>query len=254
MKSNLKCWCCVIAIAAGCLMVLSANSSTAAMSGGNTHHGNEPPAMKGENPHHGIAPPNSNPLGESYNEWVVLAQQWYYSSWTIDPNVPSPGRDFGHMVVPPMANLLGVTVPVTMTVDQWFFVPICFGTWANTPGDWGYDNPWSEPYGGFPTYEAWARDQLKVLVDAVHPTCTIDGKLVQNIDLYRRQTGLFDLVLPFPNAWGVPAGTYSPNFTDGWFAILRPLPLGKHTVTNATGEGQFVTYEITVIPERDEHD
>jgi hypothetical protein len=229
------------AIAIGCLLILSANYSTA--------------AMKGRNPNPGIAPPNSQPQGLSYNEWEVLALQWYFSTPTTVPN--PPGRVICHMVVPPLAWFTGVTVPVTMKADQWLLVPICFNTWANTPGDWGYDHPWSEPYTDpatniqWPTYEAWARAWMKGYMDGNHPTSTIDGKPVQNIDMYRMQTSLFELTVPADNAWGswLPAGTYGPNFGDGWFAILPPMKPGKHTVTNAIGKGQFVTYKITVTRE-----
>ena len=195
----------------------------------------------------GIAPPTSQPLGLSYNEWEVLALQWYLSTPTSVPN--PPGRVICHMVVPPPAGFTGVTIPLTLEADQWLFVPIWFTAWANTPGDWGYTNAWNDPYGGFPTYEAWARDQLKTWVDTqVPPTSTIDGKPVQHLDMYRMQTGLFELTVPADNAWGswLPAGTYGPCFGNGWFAILRPMKPGKHTVTNAVGEGQFVTYKITV--------
>jgi len=125
------------------------------------------------------------------------------------------------MVVPPSAYFTGVTVPVTMTVGQLLFVPVFFITWANTPGDWGYDHPWSDPYTDtntgkqYPTYEAWVREVVKDLTDSYHPTSTIDGKAVQNIDLYHIQTSLFDLELTDPNAWGVPAGTYIPCLADG---------------------------------------
>ena len=132
----------VVAIATGCLLVLGASSSTAALRDGN--------------PNPGIAPPNSQPLGSSYNDWVVLALQWYYSIPTTEANPPT--RVFGNMVMPPIAYFTGVTVPVTMKVGQWFLVPILMNVWANTPGDWGYDHPWTEQYGGFPTYEAWARE------------------------------------------------------------------------------------------------
>jgi hypothetical protein len=162
------------------------------------------------------------------------------------------------MVVPPPAGFVGVTVPVTMKVGQFFFVPICFNTWANTPGDWGYDHPWSDPYTDpytgikYPTYEAWAREMMKLGMDTYHPTSTIDGKPVRSIDFYRMQTGLFELWVPEDNPWDwppyydLPEGTYSPCFADGWFEILAPMTPGKHTVTNAIGEGFFVTYEITV--------
>ena len=198
-----------------------------------------------------IAPPHSEPMGTSYNDWVVLALQWYYSIPTTAP-FPAPTRVFGNMVVPPPAGFTAVTVPVTMKASQWFLVPMSFGAWANTPGDWGYTHSWSEEFTdpntgiAYPTYEAWAREVMKEFTDQWPPTSTIDGVPVKNIDFYRMQTGLFDLVLPDDNAWGVPAGTYGPCFADGWFAILPPMKKGKHTVTNAIGEGAFVTYEITV--------
>jgi hypothetical protein len=193
----------------------------------------------------GITPPNSQPLGSSYNDWVVEALQWYFSIPTTEANPPT--RVVGNLVMPPIAYFTDVTVPVTMRVGQWFLVPILMNVWANTPGDWGYDHPWSEPYAGYPTYEAWARDLMKEYNDTQHPSSTIDGKPVQNVDMYRMQTTLFDLTVPEDNAWGswLPAGTYGPCFGDGWFAILNPMTPGKHTVTQTLG-GQFVTYEITV--------
>jgi len=202
----------------------------------------------------GITPPNSQPLGSSYNDWVVEALQRHFSIPTTEANPPT--RVVGNLVMPPIAYFTDVTVPVTMRVGQWFLVPILMNVWANTPGDWGYDHPWSDPYTdpntgiAYPTYEAWAREVMQEFTDQWPPTSTIDGLPVQNIDFYRMQTGLFDLVLPDDNAWGVPAGTYSPCFADGWFAILPPMKKGKHTVTNAMpslGEGALVTYEITVV-------
>lgn len=250
------------AIAIGCLLILSATSSTAGMKCGNPNHGFGPPDRCGNpnhgftppnrcgNPNPGIAPPDSRPLGLSYNDWVIHVSEWY---WSIPTTETPPTRVFGNMVVPPLAWLTGVTIPVTMEVGQWFIVPTCFNTWLNTPGDWGYTNSWSEAFTDdtgttWPTYEAWVREVMKEILDASHPTCTIDGKPVQNIDMYRMQTGLFDITVPEDNAWGswLPAGTYGPALTDGWFEILYPMTPGKHTVTNAIGEGQFVTYEITV--------
>ena len=195
-------------------------------------------SLKGGNPNPGIAPPNSQPLGSGYNDWAIQVLQWYYSIPTTEVNPPT--RVFGNMVVPPVSVVAGVTIPVTMQLGQWFLVPILMNVWADTPGDWGYDHPWTEPYAGYLTYEAWAREMLKEYMDTFHPNSTIDGKPVQNIDLYRMQTGLFDLTVPEDNMWdsptyNLPAGTYGPCFGDGWFAILNPMTSGKHTVTTAIG-------------------
>jgi hypothetical protein len=226
----------MVAIAVGCLLVLGVSSSIA--------------SMKDGNPNPGIAPPNSQPLGLSCNDWVITAMQYNYSvpmsEW------PPATRVVGNMVMPPVAIATGVTLPVTMHVGQWFLMPLCFSCWANTPGDWGYDHPWSEPYGGYPTYEAWARELMKETMDQSRPTATIEGKPVQNIDVYCMQTTLFDLTVPednmwdFPPVYDLPAGTYGPCFGGGWWAILNPMTAGKHTITTTIGEGLFVTYEITV--------
>ncbi len=232
----------LVAIATGCLLVLSVSSSIE--------------AANNRNPNPGIARPDSQPAGASYDAWVIQALQWYFSIPTINP-FPAPTQVFGNMVVPPPAGFSGVTVPVTMKVGQWFFVPTCFNAWANTPGDWGYDHPWSDPFTdpntgiAYPTYEAWAREMMKEYIDTLHPTCTIDGVPVKNLDSYRMETSLFAITVPEDNAWDwpgvydLPAGTYAPCFGVGWFEILAPMTPGKHTVINTLGEGA-VTYEITV--------
>ncbi|MCX6921604.1 MAG: hypothetical protein NT154_00055, partial [Verrucomicrobia bacterium] len=86
-----------LAIGIGCLLVLSATSSTA--------------SPKGGNPNPVIAPPNSQPLGSSYNDWVILVSEWYWSIPTTETNPPT--RVFGNMVVPPLAGFAGETIPVT---------------------------------------------------------------------------------------------------------------------------------------------
>jgi len=234
------------AIAIGCLLVLSANYSTAA-----PHCGN---------PNPGIAPPDSRPLGLSYNRWVELADQWLYSlPVTVSP---SPTLVVGDMVVPPQGGFTGAIVPVNIEEDQWFYVPICFNTWLNTPGDPGWVSntrwshaPFTDPNTGitYPTYEAWVREVMKEYMDTLAPTSTIDGKPVRDLDMYRMQTGLFDITVPDDNPWGISAGIHGPALVDGWFAILYPMKPGKHTIVNTetftdtTGTYTYsFTYEVTV--------
>ncbi len=88
---------------------------------------------------------------------------------------------------------------------------------------------------------------MKVDGDQYEPACSIDGVPFENIDLYRMQTSLFDLVVPDGNLWGLPAGDYSPGLMDGWFAILRPMTPGSHTIVSSF-QGNTITYVITVTP------
>jgi hypothetical protein len=56
--------------------------------------------------------------------------------------------------------------------------------------------------------------------------------------------------LPDGNIFGVPADTYGPMVTDGYYLMLAPLSAGAHTIhfTASLGGGFHldVTYHLTV--------
>ena len=57
--------------------------------------------------------------------------------------------------------------------------------------------------------------------------------------------------LPEGNIFGLPAGSYGPAVTDGYWVTLPPLPPGEHTVHFSSTQGgntMDVTYHITVKP------
>jgi hypothetical protein len=59
----------------------------------------------------------------------------------------------------------------------------------------------------------------------------IDGVPVQNVRDYRASSPEpFSLTYPENSVVGVPAGTYSPNVSDGYWLMLSPLSKGKHTI------------------------
>jgi hypothetical protein len=77
---------------------------------------------------------------------------------------------------------------------------------------------------------------------------SIDGLRVCNINKYRIQFGPFDLFLPQNNIWNIRAGT-TQAVSDGFWAFLKPLNDGKHTLYFHGIEPHFeteVTYHITV--------
>ncbi len=214
-------------------------------------------ALKGGNPNPGILPPDSHPLGLSYAEWYAKSSQFTLSIPISE--LPSPVGQFGKVLFPPLA----LSAPgsnycaFTIRVGQNLFLPLYNATWVNVPGDPGYGMPWDTPFTdpdtgeAYPTYEAWVRELLKEYMDGGDVgTLNIDGKAVQNLDLYRTQSVLFDVDLPEDNAYGVPAGTYGPCVTDGWCLMLTPLAPGKHTFTAAAGDSFVFVYDITVVPLR----
>lgn len=58
---------------------------------------------------------------------------------------------------------------------------------------------------------------------------TIDGYKLENLSQYRVHSGLFDVVLPEKNIFGAPSGP-TQAVSDGWWIILKPLPLGQHRI------------------------
>jgi hypothetical protein len=87
---------------------------------------------------------------------------------------------------------------------------------------------------------------------------TLDGRDVQDINMYRLQSPLFDMTLANPNIFGAPAGP-TKAVSDGWWLILEPLPPGTHEIhfsgqsirnptTGAPPFGLDVSYHLTVNP------
>jgi hypothetical protein len=85
---------------------------------------------------------------------------------------------------------------------------------------------------------------------------TVDGVPIQNLQMYRVQTPLFNLTFPSNNAAGASAGT-TQSVADGNWVFLKPLPPGKHELHfsgasvdfTSTGTNAFATdatYHIKV--------
>ena len=224
----------------GSLLLLTLTSSMAGTGGGN--------------PNPGILPPGSNPLGAGYAEWAAKAAQYFLSIPTSE--LPSSVGQSGKVLFPPIT----LTAPgsnycaFTIGVGQSLFMPLLFSIWVNAPGDPGYGLPWDIPFTDpatgkeYPTYEAWVRELMKETMDGAVVSLDIDGKPVNDIDVYRAQSVLFDADMPTDNLFGLPAGTYGPNLTDGWYLMLTPRSPGKHTFTTSIGDSFVFVYEVTVAP------
>jgi hypothetical protein len=76
------------------------------------------------------------------------------------------------------------------------------------------------------------------------PTVTVDGKPVT---VSQAETGLLNVVLPANNVFGSSAGTQGFSFAHGWVTLLRPLPVGTHTIVITNGQS-VITTTITVRP------
>lgn len=132
---------------------------------------------------------------------------------------------------------------VTIPPGKALFFPVYNYVIVNTP-EFG-DPEWS------PQREAEARQLAAEQVEQAEVvTVEVDGRPVDDITAFRCQTDEpFMVTLPDGNVFNVPAGTYGPSISDGYYLLLRPLPPGEHTIHFVTESGdtsQDVTYHITV--------
>lgn len=92
--------------------------------------------------------------------------------------------------------------------------------------------------------------------DAFGLLVSIDGVRIKNLkDNFRVQSGAFGFTLPKDNLFiaiepgSYPAGSYFPAVGDGYYVMLKPLPVGAHKIRikgAVTGFALDITYNITV--------
>ena len=78
--------------------------------------------------------------------------------------------------------------------------------------------------------ESELRECAKSLQDQTAAVdATIDGKKIEDLQSFRVQSNLFDVVYPDDNVLGIPSGK-SQAVSDGVWVMLKPLPVGEHTI------------------------
>jgi hypothetical protein len=123
-----------------------------------------------------------------------------------------------------------------------------------------FDNPGvCDQVGKIPVADMRARNAAFVQ-GVTEKSVKVDG---QNVATPRIQSKVFAVAIPevnvfdpfcSPNPPGFPAGIYSPAVADGFYTILGPLGVGKHTVQihakNTAPDFKLeldVTYNLTVV-------
>jgi hypothetical protein len=141
----------------------------------------------------------------------------------------------------------------TIPAGEALFFPVVNYVSFNTPG---FCNQ------GGPMNAADLRAPAAQFIDGVtSKSVTVDGKAVKNV--MRIKSEVFAITVPVDNIWQgnacsgsgsiLPAGVYSPSVDDGYYALLKPLSVGNHTLhihaENAgAGFTLDVTYNLIVTP------
>jgi len=211
----------------------------------------------------GVLPPQSHPYGKTYGEWSAEHWKWTYSlpadahplTDTADVSTGQSGPVWflGGTWAPTTdldGNLVGIADrEVTVPTGKALFFPIVDAEASEAEGNG--------------TTEAELRATANFLADnAIGLSCTIDGKVVEDLSAYRVESPLFTFgPLPENNLLGLPEVTTTPAVSDGYFVMLAPLSVGEHVI-HFTGALVFtaeedgfdfsfsldITYRITVSP------
>lgn len=208
--------------------------------------------IRGAQANEKIIPVNANAYGNTYGEWSARWWQWLLSiPAATNPNLDTTGANCAQKQAGPVFYLVGtfggsaVTRNCTVPAAKALFFPIINSLFGAGVGDCDPTNP------GVPCNLADLRVASIASLDSVTLAASIDGKPLQNLDRQRVQSPVLTITFPVLAVFGLPAGTFAPNVSDGYWLMLSPLRPGNHTIHfkgTITG-GPFVvevTYMLTV--------
>jgi hypothetical protein len=208
-----------------------------------------------------VVPVNSNAFGLSYGEWSARLTQWLFSLPvdhhplfdTADCSTGQTGNVWflgGTFTLSTVGGVVigEVTRNCTIPPGKALCLPIIGGECSTLEGNG--------------TTEAELRDCAQTQADLIEPDslfCVIDGKPVSDLARFRVQSPLFTIgPLPDNNILGVTAGAIGLSVGDGYSVLVKPLPVGKHTLhfggmadLRPLGGPIFIqdiTYNLTVAP------
>jgi hypothetical protein len=198
-----------------------------------------------------IVPVNANAYGNTYGEWSARWWQWLLSiPMDHNPNFDTSGKDCGQKQVGPVWFLAGefagtpaVTRGCTVPAGKALFIPILNSLFGAGVGDCDPTNP--EVLCNLPDLRVLAAAGL----ESVTLTASIDGQPLTNLLQQRVQSPAFTITIPAGAVFGLTAGTYAPNVSDGYWLMFPPLRAGKHTIHLKGVSGSSVieeTYHLIV--------
>lgn len=203
----------------------------------------------------GPLPTNSNAYGMGYDELAAAWLEWAVAIPAPTNPILDPTGAYGAIgqsgKVWFLAGTTGGSVERTITVPKGkaVFFPIVNYFWVNTP-ELG-DPPWTADW------ETAVRNYVASVVDTHQGLMlVIDGRPVAHVEALRVASTVGACTVPDDNIFGVKLAP-GPHecVADGFWALLPPMSVGKHTIRFKGGFAEpqpgfslDVTYRITVSP------
>ena len=192
-------------------------------------------------------------LGTRASDWTLQWWQWVSSlPVSVNPLFEETGElvEVGQRepvwFLGGVFNESGVTVrTATIPAGKALLIPLMNG---------GADNVGVDPPRSLDELRAFAEEGL-ALVDPESLFLTIDGEEVPDLAGGSVIAGPLTWWMPEGNlfqyfGYVAPRGVYSPGIMWGYWVMVRPLPLGEHTIHFGASSGGFtldITYNLTVV-------
>ena len=201
---------------------------------------------------------NSNTFGNTYGEWSAQWWQWVLSiPAATNPNLDTTGANCGMGQAGPVWFLAGA---FGGTFTRFCTVPagkaLFFAILNNVFGSAVFDCNPTVP--DVVCNLAALRQSAAASMDSVRLQASLDGEPLRHLSDQRVQSPEFTLTVPAHGVINpedpIPAGTYTPQVSDGYWIMLKPLRPGRHTIhfsgeiTAGVNAGFFVdvTYNLTI--------
>jgi len=218
-----------------------------------------------------VLPPHSVVAGKTLGDWSAVWWKWAFAIPANDnPLLDPTGEKSKFGDVGPVFFLAGtfnpsgsatVTRTVTIPGNKFVFFPL-----VNFVND-NVGNGCSAP-SSIPCANRQNIDALKAPFDGPHgiPAVTalhasIDGHSIGDLFSHRESSPVFSYTLQLTDnlqeiSNQIPttldfSGTVFPVVADGFYLMLRPLPIGQHVINFGgvlSGNSLDVTYQVTVTP------
>jgi hypothetical protein len=205
-----------------------------------------------------VIPPEQNYEGLNYGEWAARWWQWFFST---------PYADGAH----PIFDTTGQYADIGQSGNVWFLGGVSWPNGGTSLG--GATRTITVPAGtalffpivnsennlveapGLTLQELWSTQNWLYPLKNNNMYATVDGKKVTNLTDYLTVSPVFGITLPDDNvlfAWAIPgasAGYVYPDVAAGYFLMLKPLPIGAHTITFGVKNLDWsmdIVYNVTV--------
>ena len=176
-------------------------------------------------PHNpGVVPKTAHYAGLTYGEWSARWWQWFWATSTADaPTLDTTGVMAGEGQSGPVWFLTwplvepNVVREITIPAGKALLFPA-------TNHDSLFDLPPSA------TLDERRQAAEAIFEWIVSTSASVDGVPINDLTSYGAVSPAYNVELPVNNIFGAPAGTYGPTFSAGYYVLLKPLPVGRHTV------------------------